>query len=130
MQYVSPTYRFETSVGPKGTRERFEWRKSHGKEIKELATGISYGWKLVRLAEVVASARSRKERDHGSTSDGLEIVALVAHNGSWSMTKGFRFAFMGSGLDGTMGESWEIVVVTTAIQMWLIDIMASAATAS
>ncbi|KAJ5474217.1 hypothetical protein N7475_003783 [Penicillium sp. IBT 31633x] len=123
MKHISPTYTCEVSVGPKGTtRERFEWRKSHGNEIKDLA-GHSHGWKLVRLAGPVhSSGGSRKERDRGYTSDGLEIVALIAHNASLSMTKSFRFAFMGTGLTGTMGENWEIVVVTSAVQLWSIDV--------
>ncbi|KGO50723.1 hypothetical protein PEX2_063610 [Penicillium expansum] len=127
----SPNHTFEISVGPKGTtRERFEWRQSHGKEIKELA-GFSYGWKLVRLAGPVSNVGgSRKERDRGYTSDGLEIVALIAHNASWSMTKGFRFTFMGAGLTGTMGENWEIVVVISAVQLWFIDVQDAAASAS
>lgn len=129
---TSPTYTFEVHVGPKGTmRERFEWRKSRGKEIKELA-GHSYGWKLVRLAGPVNSldGRSRKEREYGYTSDGLEVVALIAHNASWSMNKGFRFASMGSGLTGTMGENWVIIVVTSALQLWYIDVQGNAATTS
>ncbi|KAF4765097.1 hypothetical protein N7455_004970 [Penicillium solitum] len=125
LKHFSPSHMFETSVGPKGiTRERFEWRKSHGNEIKELA-GFSYGWKLVRLTGPVSNvAGSRKERPRGYTSDGLEIVALIAHNASWSMTKGFRFAFMGAGLTDTMGENWEIVVVISALQLWFIDVEA------
>ncbi|KAJ5824751.1 hypothetical protein N7447_007091 [Penicillium robsamsonii] len=130
LKHISPSYAFEICVGPKGTTpEKFEWRKSQGNEIKELA-GLSYGWKLVRLTPPVnrSVGGSRKERDHGHTSDGLEVVAIIAHNASWSMTKGFRFAFLGSGLTGTMGENWEIVVVTSAVQMWLIDIQGSSAT--
>ncbi|OQE42347.1 hypothetical protein PENCOP_c004G05024 [Penicillium coprophilum] len=130
LKHISPTYTFETSVGPKGTTpESFEWRKSHGNETKELA-GHSHGWKLVRLAPPVNSSvgGSRKERDCGYTSDGLEVVAIIAHNASWSMTKGFRFAFLGVGLTGTMGENWEIVVVTSALQMWLIDVQSASAT--
>ncbi|OQD63898.1 hypothetical protein PENPOL_c008G00510 [Penicillium polonicum] len=129
LKHFSPSHMFEISVGPKGTtRERFEWRKSHGNEIKELV-GFSYGWKLVRLTGPVNNvAGSRKERARGYTSDGLEIVALIAHNASWSMTKGFRFAFMGAGLTGTMGENWEVVVVTSALQLWFIDVQGTSAT--
>ncbi|KAJ5170988.1 uncharacterized protein N7500_003771 [Penicillium coprophilum] len=132
LKHMSPTYTFEISVGSKGTTpERFEWRKSHGSEIKELA-GHSHGWKLVRLAPPANNGigGSRKERDHGYTSDGLEVVAIIAHNASWSMTKGFRFAFLGVGLTGTMGENWEIVVVTSALQMWLIDVQSASATSA
>ncbi|KAJ5932132.1 hypothetical protein N7516_006621 [Penicillium verrucosum] len=90
LKHFSPSHMFEISVGPKGTaRGRFEWRNSHGNEIKE-PVGFSYGWKLVRLTGPVNNvAGSRKERARGYTSDGLEIVALIAHNASWSMTKGF-----------------------------------------
>ena len=73
------------------------------------------------------AGRSRKERDRGYTSDGLEVVAVIAHNASWSMTKGFRFAFKGSGLTGTFGELWEILVVLSALEMWYLDAQKSAA---
>ncbi|KAJ5502777.1 hypothetical protein N7463_005651 [Penicillium fimorum] len=129
LKHISPSYAFETCVGPKGTTpEKFEWRKSQGNEIKELA-GLSYGWKLVRLTPPANNSvgGSRKERDRGYTSDGLEVVAIIAHNASWSMTKGFRFTFLGSGLTGTMGENWEIVVVISAVQMWFIDVQGSSA---
>ncbi|CAG7967077.1 unnamed protein product [Penicillium olsonii] len=123
----SPTHTFEASVGEKGTtREKFEWRSSYGNEIKELA-GHSHGWKLVRLAAAPNVGGSRRERDFGYTSDGLEVVAVIAHNASWSMTKSLRFAFMGSGLTGTMGEAWEILVVTSALQLWYIDVQTNAA---
>ncbi|KAJ5365534.1 hypothetical protein N7517_008420 [Penicillium concentricum] len=130
LKHSSPSYAFEICVGPKGTTpEKFEWRKSQGNEIKELA-GLSYGWKLVRLTPSANNSvgGSRKERDRGYTSDGLEVVAIIAHNASWSMTKGFRFAFLGTGLTGTMGENWEIVVVTSAVQMWFIDVQGTSAT--
>ncbi|KAJ6008559.1 hypothetical protein N7499_001390 [Penicillium canescens] len=108
----------------------FEWRQSHGNEIKELA-GHSFGWKLVRLTGPMDTAgRSRKERDRGYTSDGLEFVAVIAHNASWSMTKGFRFAFTGSGLTGTLWEVWEILVVLSVLEMWYLDAQRSAAAAS
>jgi hypothetical protein len=46
------------------------------------------------------------------------------------MTKGFRFAFMSAGLTGSMGEDWEIVVVTSALQVWFIDVQGTAASAA
>ncbi|KAJ5305656.1 hypothetical protein PENANT_c041G07841 [Penicillium antarcticum] len=130
LKKMSHTFTFTASVGPKGTsREAFEWRQSHGNEIKELS-GHSYGWKLVRLTGPMNTAGgSRKERERGYTSDGLEVVAVIAHNASWSMTKGFRFAFMGSGLTGTLGEIWEILVVLSALEMWYLDVQSSAAAA-
>lgn len=126
---ASSTWSFEIDANDKGSsRERFEWRSSHGKEIKELATGPSHGWKLVRVSGPGSGVGgSRKKRVAGVTSDGLEIVAIIAHNASFSMTKGFRFAFMGAGLTGTLGEVWEIATLSSALMLWYIDAQKTAA---
>ncbi|GMF71951.1 unnamed protein product [Aspergillus oryzae] len=119
---MSPT--FSITVGGSGkdaSYEQFEWRSSHGKEIKELA-GHTSGWKLVRLSEAVGEAGgSRSHRAMGCSSDGKEIVAGIAHNASWSLSKGFRIAFVGSGLTGVLGERWEIMTLMTAVHLWLIE---------
>lgn len=105
--------------------------EEHGNEVKELATGHSYGWKLVWLSGPIHSAGgSRKEREMGLASDGTEIVALLAHNASWSMTKGFRFAFLATGLTGTFGETWEIMTVTSASHLWYLDYQGATAAAA
>ena len=126
---LHPTFTFDLIVGGKGSEpEWFEWRKSQGTEIKELATGLSYGWKLVRLSGPADGVGGkRKEREQGVTNDGREILALIAHNASWSMTKGFRIAFMGTGLTGTLGETWEIVTIASALQLWYLDYQGSVA---
>lgn len=120
---TSAAFTFEVNTDCKGTeRERFEWRSSHGNEIKQLATGHSYGWKLVRLTGPVHGAGgSRKDRDVGISSDRREIVAVMAHNASMSMNKGFRFVFFGTGLTGTLGEDWEVMTVVSAMQFWYLD---------
>ncbi|CAL5868532.1 uncharacterized protein PFLUO_LOCUS2758 [Penicillium psychrofluorescens] len=130
-KHVSPTFTFETNAAGKGARrERFEWRQSRGNEISELSSGHSYGWKLVWLSgPVVNVGGNRKERHPGISSDGKEIVAILAHNMSWSMTKGFRFAFLGTGLTGTFGENWEILTVVSALQLWYKDVINATATA-
>ena len=43
------------------------------------------------------------------------------------MTKGFRIAFMGTGLTGTLGETWEIVTIASALQLWYLDYQGSVA---
>ncbi|KAB8269512.1 hypothetical protein BDV30DRAFT_242315 [Aspergillus minisclerotigenes] len=89
--------------------------------IKELA-GHTSGWKLVRLSETVGEAGgSRSHRAMGCSSDGKEIVAVIAHNASWSLSKGFRFAFVGSGLTGVLGERWDIMTLMIAVHLWLIE---------
>ncbi|KAL1642432.1 hypothetical protein SLS58_005506 [Diplodia intermedia] len=86
--------------------EAFEWRGSSGEHVRRVATGPSAGWKLVRLAG-------------GEEEEEEEVVAVIAHNASWSKTKKLRFAFVGSGLTGGLGELWEIVVVVSALKMWV-----------
>ncbi|KNG89699.1 hypothetical protein ANOM_002344 [Aspergillus nomiae NRRL 13137] len=94
---------------------------AHGKEIKELA-GHTTGWKLVRLSEAVGeTGGSRSQRAMGCSSDGKEIVAVIAHNASLSLSKGFKFAFVGSGLTGVLGEKWETMTLITAVYLWLIE---------
>lgn len=46
---------------------------------------------------------------------------MVAHNSSWSMTKGVKFAFLGSGLTGALGEEWEVMVLMSGLQLWGMD---------
>ncbi|KAJ5973181.1 hypothetical protein N7481_010391 [Penicillium waksmanii] len=121
--HTSAAFTFEINPGGKGTdRQRFEWWSSHGTEMKQLA-GHSYGYKLVWLSgPTIGAGGSRKERDLGISSDGLEIVAVIAHNDSMIMTKGFRFNYTGTGLTGTLGEGWEVMTLTSALQLWLLDV--------
>ncbi|KAF7596194.1 hypothetical protein BBP40_002724 [Aspergillus hancockii] len=119
---MAPT--FSCPVGRNGKethREIFQWRSSAGKEIKDLA-GYSRGWKLVRLSQTVDEAGgSRSQRGMGCSSDRREIVAVIAHNTSWSLTKGFQFTFLGSGLSALVGEEWEIMAIITGVQLWAVD---------
>ncbi|KAJ5092663.1 hypothetical protein NUU61_007533 [Penicillium alfredii] len=112
---ISLRLTFEVARAGKDARECFEWRKSHGNEIKDLA-GNTPGWKLARLSGPLHSAGGcRTEREREFASDGTEVVALLAHNASWSLTKGFRFAFLGSGLAEGLGDVWEIIVMVSAL---------------
>lgn len=130
--FMKSAARSFTISTPKGVVEEFQWRTTHGNEIKELA-GRSYGWKLVRMSGQHQAAPAQKEPDLGFTSDGKEVVAVLAHNMSWSMTKGYRFAFMGSGLTGVYGEDWETATVFSGFLLWWIaqtDAAAAGAAAS
>ncbi|GKT40394.1 uncharacterized protein ColSpa_00575 [Colletotrichum spaethianum] len=115
---------FSVTVGGKATgteprEEKFQWRNSRGSEVKELGKTFSYGWKLVRLSTPAAPAAggSRSERDVGFTSDGHEVVAILATNMT-SLTKGLKFSFMGRGLKGAFGERWEVVALLTGLWVW------------
>ncbi|KAJ5612794.1 hypothetical protein N7510_005988 [Penicillium lagena] len=82
VKHISPTFTFETNAAGKGAgRVRFEWRKSHGNEITELATGHSYDWRVVWLSVPENTVcGSRKEPPQGISGDGMEIVATLAHS--------------------------------------------------
>ncbi|KAF2969114.1 hypothetical protein GQX73_g4459 [Xylaria multiplex] len=126
------TYKFTANVGVgKETRsEEFEWRSSHGSEVREL-DGYRWGWKLVRLSgQTVGSGGDRATRETGSTSDGFEVVAAWAHNNSLSMTKAFKFQLMGSALTGMLGDRGATLALISAMRIWAIELATSSATAA
>lgn len=126
------TYTFEADVGvgAETRREKFEWRSSHGSEVKELE-GYKWGWKLVRLAgEAVGGGGDRATRALGSTSDGLEVVAAWAHNGSMSMSKAFKFQLMGSVRSGMLGERAATLALISALWIWYLEVNSASASSS
>ena len=99
-------------------REGFEWRASHGDEVKELDRW-SHGWKLVRLhGEAEGIGGTRAVRDAGTTSDGKEVVAVFATYSGWSRTKAAKFRFLGTGAAGHLGRRFAIMAVITALRIW------------
>lgn len=115
--------------------ETFQWRNSHGGEIREVErfNFLCGGWKLVRTTGPETRAGgARKEREAGFASDGCEVVAVMANSSNCisSMTKPIKFAFMGSGLTGVLGQEWEVVAVTTALQLWWAQVQTSVVTAA
>ncbi|KAH7037343.1 uncharacterized protein B0I36DRAFT_313828 [Microdochium trichocladiopsis] len=125
-------FTIEVESGPKGEtrREDFEWRSTRGDEVRELGSKWLRGWKLVRLSSEAfrGPGGERHARDEGTTSDGKEIVAVWAHNSSWSMTKAFKFRFRGSALAGELGERFDLMALMTGLNMWHQEVAASAAT--
>lgn len=121
----SQSWEFAIEVGdPSGPdaphRERFEWRSSHGEELRQLDHNThSHGWKLVRLDKPAAVPAGRHgERAAGVTSDGLEVVAISAENQSFSTSKALRFAFLGSGATGELGDRFALMTVMSALWIW------------
>ncbi|TQN71644.1 hypothetical protein CSHISOI_03887 [Colletotrichum shisoi] len=114
----------------KGVVEEFQWRTSHGDEIKELA-GHSYGWKLVHMGQPQhGGGGGGGEQSFGYTSDGHEVVAVLAHNMSWSMTKGYNFGFLGTGLTGIWGAEWETAAVISGFWLWHLALTKAGASSS
>ncbi|KAI1273284.1 hypothetical protein F5Y07DRAFT_260409 [Xylaria sp. FL0933] len=127
------TYAFTADVGVgKDTRhEQFEWRSSHGSEVREL-DGYRWGWKLVRLSSPAGdgSGGERSTRAPGSTSDGLEVVAAWAHNNSMSITKAFKFQLMGSALTGMLGDRGATLALISALRIWSIEVATTTSAAA
>ncbi|KAI8244441.1 hypothetical protein K4K57_005212 [Colletotrichum sp. SAR 10_99] len=111
---------FRIKVGKEGREEEFQWRRSSGNEVKELARH-SIGGKLVRMSGPRAGAGgSRKAREQGFSGDGNEVVAVLAPRSNIGIANGLKFKFMGTGLTGDLGEKWESVAVITGF--WLFGI--------
>jgi hypothetical protein len=81
-------------------------RHSKGDEVGGLEASHQ-GWKLVRMSSETS----------GTTSDGKEVVAVWSY-AKKSISKSFKFQFLGSGADGGFGERWSIMAVITALQIW------------
>ncbi|KAM3557315.1 hypothetical protein MY1884_004574 [Beauveria asiatica] len=115
-------------------RQDFEWRYSHGKEVRALDRW-GQGWKLVHLESGSGSGGGgegktttrRMERPHGETSDGHPVVAVLADNSKWSRTKLARFHFVGAGATDEFGEAWALYVTMTALRIWEMMMNAGAA---
>ncbi|KAI0904172.1 hypothetical protein F4823DRAFT_226444 [Ustulina deusta] len=128
LKHKTYTFSADIGVGKETRREAFEWRSSHGSEVREL-DGYRWGWKLVRLSSQTAGGGGdRATRGSGSTSDGLEVVAAWAHNNSMSMTKAFKFQLMGSALTGMLGDRGATLALISALRIWFLELATSGAT--
>jgi len=113
-------YRFPIEVGSPavGMRlEMFEWRHSYGDAIAGLGGAVD-GWKLVRMDSRPPPGVAGAFVPGGAlTSDGKEVVAVWS-DATMSMSKRAKFAFLGTGLSGFLGERWAVMVVTSALGIW------------
>jgi len=116
------TFSIPIEHGGKTYAEKFEWRSSHGGEVKALS-GWPLGLKLVRLDRetVEESGGKRKDRDIGASSDGKEVVAVWAFQAKPSLHKIGKFRFLGSGATGELGECFAIMAVISVLRLWQID---------
>ncbi|KAF4976372.1 hypothetical protein FZEAL_6948 [Fusarium zealandicum] len=118
-------YWFGMEVGEGANRhiERFEWRRSHGKDIKSVGQS-SWGWKLVRIGggtqkEADSGSDDEQTRKDGFTSDGKEIVAVWADAKSWKgVSKVGEFQLRGSGATGELGTQWALMAIVSYMCMW------------
>jgi hypothetical protein len=97
-------------------KESFEWRRSNSLAISGLG-GRSQGWKLVRLSNELPPGGLAVSGSGPPSGDGHEVVA-VCTDAVMSMTKLFKFSFLGTGLSGALGERWAVMAVITALVIW------------
>ncbi|KAH6894684.1 hypothetical protein B0T10DRAFT_480949 [Thelonectria olida] len=117
-------YWFGLEVGHGAQRRlnRFEWRHSHGAEVRSLG-GSKWGWKLVRLgADSGAEGLNTVEATEGNealASDGGEIVAVWADATGLTLTRVGEFHLVGSGATGELGQSFSLMAVASCLCIWL-----------
>ncbi len=115
-------YTFTMEVGTDAgnvRHEEYQWRHSSGTAIAALG-GARDGWKLIRMATAPPPGTPRNERQPPpafTSSDGREVVAMYA-DARMSMTKQLKFAFVGTGRTGALGERWAVMAVTSALAIW------------
>lgn len=67
----SMTYSFTAMIphGEKLVPEQFEWRQSHGQEVRQLTSKFAWGWKLIRLGSGAVHASSPAEAETSVNMD-------------------------------------------------------------
>lgn len=97
--FTSDLYWFDIPVGVDRVKERFEWRRSYGKEVQNLAFPTK-GWKLVRLSTVDNPTFKipRDEREIGFGSDGAQVVAVWSSKRIFSKKGHFELLLAGEKL--------------------------------
>lgn len=112
--FRSDVYWFETVVGLYDEIERFEWRRSNGKEVMCLAFATK-GWKLVRVATVNNDIEkmTREERERGYASDGAQVVAVWTSKRIFSKKGHFRLLLAGEKL----GPIFHMMALASALTL-------------
>ncbi|KAF6809315.1 hypothetical protein CSOJ01_07000 [Colletotrichum sojae] len=112
--FPSSSYVFAMGVGPNCEQlEQFEWRTSSGEAIAML-DGRSRGWKLIRMSRMVPPSAGPGVFRGG---DGKEVVAVWT-DANMSLSKSAKFAFLGSGLSGELGERWAIMAAISGLAIF------------
>lgn len=98
------SFRFSVEVDQKDggyQREEFEWRK----RSKDQLDGFKNGFELVRRNSVPQ-----------------DVVAIIGFKGMVSFSKPFKIEFVGSGVTGKLGDRWSIMVIITALRLWVLGL--------
>lgn len=104
MGLTKETYDFTVKI--KDQVEKFEWRTSHGAEVKSVDGW--YGFKLVRL-------NGQAKEGANASSDGKEVVAV------WGDTSGNHIGtleILGAAKDGELGDYFHLLALLTGFRIW------------
>lgn len=109
------------AAGPDGTtvawhKEAYEWRRSNSLAIGGLG-GAAQGWQLVRLADELPPGGRTVAGTGPPSGDGHEVVAACTV-AVMSLTKLWKFCFLGTGVSGALGERWAVMAVVTGLILW------------
>jgi hypothetical protein len=127
-------FRFKIEVGSaaseKRQREEFEWR-SVRKRDKDPDMGFG-GFKLLHLSPDRESAGNKSSAsgpaapassvsqpaDQAGGED--KVVAILAWSKLTAIKHAFSLQLKGHGLSGLLGERWTVMVVATAVRLWVL----------
>ncbi|KAJ4425095.1 hypothetical protein N0V82_000149 [Gnomoniopsis sp. IMI 355080] len=122
---MSSTIGFRVEVpwptGPDGSvqwrKEAFEWRRSNSLAVNALGGSAQGGWKLVRLSRELPPGGLMVAGSGPPSGDGFEVVAACTTS-VMSLTKLWKFCFLGTGVSGALGERWAVMAVTSGLVTW------------
>ncbi len=114
-------FRFAVDAGSNGqSRAEFLRMAPQLRPGHQVLDGNHDGWKLVRLVTAPpAGAPNAAAWAPGQfrTSDGSEVVAVWS-DAVMSLTKRAKFALLGTGRSGLLGDRWAFVAVMSALGIW------------
>ncbi|KAG6366074.1 hypothetical protein INS49_000250 [Diaporthe citri] len=96
--------------------EKFEWRRSSSGAVGGLG-GRAHGWKLVRLSNELPPGGMAVAGSGPPSGDGHEVVAVCTES-VMSVSKLWKFSFLGTGLSRALGEQWAVMAVVTGLVIW------------
>lgn len=137
-------FAMEVGHGLQKRNERFEWRRSHGEEVKSLGEH-SWGWKLVALGIEAAEQGSsneksttQKQQKQGRANvvpeevQSEKVVAVFADAKirRLSLTHIGEFEFRNAGASGEFGVLWSIMTLLSCLCIWQKEVQTGITAAS
>jgi hypothetical protein len=127
--HVAWRFSIEVGAGEKMRREAFEWRKVKKSERDESTT--HGGFKLVSVSaddgekENGSAGKGDESGGRGTSIDGEDHDALAIFSWKRFLTSPkhpFDLTLLGDGLPRTMGDRWTLMVLMTALRLWMLHL--------